>query len=154
MALIRSLNTAVSGLKAQQMRIEIVGNNIANVDTTAFKETRPEFATILSQVMSFGMAPNGFLGGIDPTQVGLGTYVGATPKNFSQGPVKATGVNSDLALLGDGFFIMNDSQGRQVFTRDGSFSINPANLLHDPVTGYVVQGYMADSAFELQEGGP
>jgi flagellar hook protein FlgE len=154
MALIRSLNTAVTGLRAQQLRIELVGNNIANVDTTAFKSSRAEFSTILSQLMSFGMAPDGFLGGIDPTQVGLGTFVGGTRKNFNQGPVELTGVSSDLAIVGDGFFVLRDSTGREVYTRDGSFSINPANLLHDAVTGYVVQGYGADENFQIQSGGP
>ena len=154
MALIRSLNTAVSGLKAQQMRIEVVGNNIANVDTTAFKAARPEFATILSQVQTNGMAPNGFLGGIDPVQVGLGTYVGATPKDFNQGPLKTTGVASDMAITGDGFFILRDGSGNEVYTRDGSFTINPANFLHDPVTGYVVQGFVADKEFQVNSGSP
>ena len=153
MALIRSLNTAVSGLKAQQQRIEIVGNNIANVDTTAFKATRAEFSTILSQLQSYGMAPDGFLGGIDPTQVGLGTYLGGTPKDMNQGPIQATGVASDLAINGDGFFILRDASGKEVFTRDGSFSINPANMLHDAATGYVVQGYMADENFQVTPGG-
>jgi len=154
MALIRSLNTAVSGLNAQQTRIEVVGNNIANVDTTAFKSSRAEFATILSQIQSYGMAPNGFLGGIDPLQVGLGTFVGGTPKDFNPGPIEATGVASDLAITGDGFFILKDVTGQEVYSRDGTFSINPSNLLHDAVTGNIVQGYTADENFQVTPGGP
>lgn len=154
MALIRSLNTAVAGLKAQQFRIETIGNNIANVDTTAFKSTRVDFSTLLSQTLSYGIAPEGNLGGIDPVQVGLGTQVASTSTDFNQGPTEATGVNSDLAIQGDGFFILNDSSGGDVYTRDGSFSINPANLLHDPATGYVVQGWTADENFQVSPGGP
>ncbi len=154
MALIRSLNTAVSGLRAQQMRIEVVGNNISNVDTTAFKASRVEFATILSQILSHGGAPGGFLGGIDPTQIGLGTFVGGTPKNFSQGPIEATGVSSHIAVVGDGFFTLRDAAGGPVYSRDGSFTINPANLLHDAATGFIVQGYMADENFAINPGGP
>lgn len=154
MALIRSLNTAVAGLKAQQFRIETIGNNIANVDTTGFKSTRVDFSTLLSQTMSYGVAPDGFLGGIDPVQVGLGTQIASSTTDFTQGPTEATGVNTDLAIQGDGFFILTDSAGGQVYTRDGSFTINPANLLHDPATGYVVQGWLADDNFRVTPGGP
>ncbi|MFN0059554.1 MAG: flagellar hook-basal body complex protein [Planctomycetota bacterium] len=154
MALIRSLNTAVAGLKAQQFRIEVVGNNIANVDTTAFKGSRVDFSTLLSQTMSFGTAPQGFLGGIDPVQVGLGAQVASSTADFGQGPTEATGVSTDLAIQGEGFFILNDAAGGAVYTRDGSFTINPANLLHDPSTGFVVQGWMADENFQVTPGGP
>lgn len=153
MALIRSLNTAVSGLRAQQFRIETVGNNIANVDTTAFKTTRVDFSTLLNQSITYGMAPQGFLGGIDPVQIGLGSQVAGTTSDFSQGPTEATGVASDLAIQGNGFFVLKDSAGGRVFTRDGSFSINPANLLHDAATGFVVQGHMADENFQVTPGG-
>ncbi len=154
MALIRSLNTAVTGLRAQQFRIETVGNNIANVDTTAFKSTRVDFSTLLSQTLSYGVAPQGFLGGIDPVQIGLGTQVASTTTDFSQGPTEVTGVNTDLAIQGDGMFVLNDSTGARVFSRDGSFTLNPSNLLHDPATGYVVQGWLADDNFQVTPGGP
>lgn len=152
-ALIRSLNTAVSGLRAQQFRIEVIGNNIANVDTTAYKNSRVDFSSMLSQSLTFGVAPQGFLGGIDPIQVGLGTQVGSTATDFSQGPTEATGVATDIAIQGDGFFTLRDQSGGLVFTRDGSFSINPSNLLHDAATGFVVQGYMADENFQIVTGG-
>lgn len=152
-ALIRSLNTAVSGLRAQQFRIEVIGNNIANVDTTAFKNVRVDFSSLLSQSLTYGVAPQGFLGGIDPIQVGLGTQVASTATDFGQGPTEATGVSTDIAIQGDGFFALRDSAGGRVYTRDGSFSINPANLLHDAATGYVVQGYMADENFQVNPGG-
>jgi flagellar hook protein FlgE len=153
MALIRSLNTAVSGMQAQQLRIEVVGNNIANVDTAGFKSSQVGFSTVLSQVQSYGMAPSSFLGGVDPTQVGLGTYAGPTNKDFTQGAVKDTGVNTDLAIEGDGFFVLRDASGKQYYTRDGSFSISPSNFLHDSTTGMVVQGYAADENFQVNAGG-
>ncbi len=153
MALIRSLNTAVAGIQAQQFRIEVIGNNIANVDTTAFKSTRVDFATMMSQMVSHGVAPQGSLGGIDPTQIGHGVLVGNTVSNFNQGPFEATGVTSDLAIDGDGFFVVNNASGGRRFTRDGSFTLNPSQLLHDPATGFVVQGWMADENFEINTGG-
>ena len=115
MALIRVLNTAVSGLQAQQFRIEVIGANIANLDTTAFKGSRVDFGTVLSQTLSFGIAPQGFLGGIDPIQVGLGTRVVATTTDFGQGRTEATGVVSDIAVQGEGFFVLEDQTGNDIF---------------------------------------
>ncbi len=154
MALIRALNTAVSGLRSQQFRIELIGNNIANVDTTAFKASRAEFNTLLSQFLRAGVAPQGSHGGIDPIQRGLGTQVGATTTDFTQGPVKLTGVASDLALDGDGFFLLRDGAGGLVYSRDGSFSINQGNLLHDTASGAIVQGWGVDENFQIKTGGP
>ena len=154
MGLIRSLNTGVSGLEAQQYRIEVVGNNIANVDTTGFKASRTEFSAMLSQLETYGMPPNGFLGGIDPIQVGLGVRVGSTPKDFTQGPIKNTGVASDLAITGDGFFTLRNGDGKAAYTRDGTFGVSAMNLLYDPSSGNVVQGYKADKDFTVNPGGP
>ena len=154
MALIRSLNTAVAGLKSQQFRIESIGDNIANVDTTAFKGQRVDFSTLLSQTITFGVAPQGFLGGIDPIQIGHGNQVASTTTNFNQGPTEATGVNTDLAIQGNGFFVMTDQAGATTYTRDGSFTVNPSNLLHDPANGFLVQGYAADENFQVTPGGP
>lgn len=155
MALVRALNSAISGLRAFQLRTDVIGDNLANVNTTAFKTGRVQFQTLLSQTIAFGSAPSGFLGGIDPKQFGLGVAIGDTNKNFAQGSLLATGVASDLAIEGDGFFIQNDQTGGPVYTRDGSFSINPKNLLHNPSTGFIVQGFRADfTTFEIQAGGP
>lgn len=152
MALIKSLNTAVTGLQAQQFRIEVIGNNIANVDTTGFKSSRVDFGSVLSQTLSFGIAPEGFLGGVDPIQVGLGTRVAATPTDFGQGPTEATGVVSDLAVQGEGFFVLTDESGDDIYTRDGSFSLDSAGLLHDPATGFLLQGFAADENFQVNPG--
>ncbi len=155
MALIRALNSAVSGLKSYQFAIDVIGNNLANVDTVAYKHQRVTFRDLFSQTISFGIAPQGNLGGIDPQQLGLGVQIGDTSRNFVQGSLKTTGIKTDIAIEGDGFFITKDSDGSLLFTRDGSFSLNPQNMYHDPITGRIVQGLMANlETFEIVEGGP
>ncbi|MDQ7779300.1 MAG: flagellar hook-basal body complex protein, partial [Planctomycetota bacterium] len=155
MALLRALNSAISGLQSHQFRIDVIGDNLANANTTGFKVGRANFQNMLSQTLSFGSAPQGFLGGIDPKQLGLGVLVGDTSKDFRQGGLNATGITGDLAVEGDGFFILNDVSGQPVYSRDGAFSINPANLMHNPTNGYIVQGWQADfTTFQLAPGGP
>ncbi|MBI4578016.1 MAG: flagellar hook-basal body complex protein [Planctomycetes bacterium] len=146
MALIRSLNTAVTGLRGQQRNIEVIGDNIANVETTGFKSTRAEFKTLLSQVLSFGTSPDGQLAGSNPKAVGLGSEVAATSRNFSQGSLESTGVATDLAIEGEGFFILKDERGKNIFTRDGSFAVSSQQLLFDEATGFKVQGLQLTDA--------
>ncbi len=160
MALIRALNTGISGLRAQQERTSVIGNNIANVDTVGFKQARVNFETMLSQTVHFGTAPQGNLGGIDPMQIGLGTLVGSVDRDFSRGSLEATGLTGDLAIedsgeLASSFFVLTDESGAEVYSRDGSFGINPLSLLHNPSNGYIVQGWMADfNTFTIVTGGP
>lgn len=155
MALVRALNSAVSGLRSMQFGIDNIGDNLANSTTTGFKAGRANFQTLLSQTLSFGTAPSGFLGGVDPLQMGLGVTVGETSKDFRQGELEVTGIASDLGIEGNGFFIMRDATGAFVYSRDGSFTINPANLLHNPANGYIVQGVNADlDTFTITTGGP
>ncbi len=144
MALIRAINSAVSGLRGNQFKIDTIGDNLANSTTTGFKVARVDFETLLSQTISFGTAPQGNLGGINPVQIGLGTSVAGITRDFRQGELEVTGRSSDLAIEGQGFFILKSESGSLVFSRDGSFSINPANLLHNPSNGYIVQGINAD----------
>jgi flagellar hook protein FlgE len=154
MALIQSLNTGISGMRAQQRRVEITGNNIANVSTTAYKSGRALFHTLFSHTLSAGSAPSGNLGGIDPIQFGVGVKLADTSQDWTQGALTATGLKTDIAINGDGFFILNDEHGNPIYTRDGSFSINPSYLLHNPSNGYIVQGYGIDSEFNINVGGP
>lgn len=154
MALIDSLNPAVAGLRIQQKKIEVVGDNIANVDTPSFKTSRVEFSSIFSQVLSFGAAPEGTFGGINPIQIGKGAQLASISKNFTQGAIKNTGINSDLAIDGDGFFVVRGASGESLYTRDGSFGLSSSNQLIDPATGGVVQGWLADSNFDISVGGP
>ena len=152
MAMIQSLNTAISGLRAQQRKVEITGNNIANVSTTAFKEGRALFHTLFSQMVSEGSAPSGYLGGIDPVQYGLGVELSDTSCRWTQGALAASGVKTDLAIDGDGFFVMRDETGAPIYSRDGSFTLNPSSYLHNPTSGYIVQGWGVDADFNVRSG--
>ncbi len=153
MALVRAFNAGISGLQAFQFRVDTIGDNLANVDTNGFKSVRVDFRTLLSQTASFGSAPTGGLGGIDPVQVGLGATVKTTNKDFSQGALKSTGRKSDLAMEGDGFFVLEDGAGAQAFTRDGAFGLNPTSFLVNPGNGFFVQGIQADFSTFLIPGG-
>ncbi|MCC6464712.1 MAG: flagellar hook-basal body complex protein [Planctomycetes bacterium] len=145
MALLRSMSTGVSGLRAQQTAIDVVGHNIANATTTAYKAGRVDFSTLLSQTLRFGTAPSGASGGVNPQQVGLGVRVGSVQYNFNDGARRATGIATDLAVEGSGFFILQDTRGSgRAFTRDGSFTLNSLGELIDPSGGFRVQGYMSD----------
>lgn len=153
MALIRTLNTAVSGLRNHQVRIDTIGNNIANVNTTAFKASRTAFQSQFFQTLTFGSAAAGNLGGVNPQQVGLGLDLASISEDFGQGAMETTGVASDLAVEGDGFFILNNNAGTPVYTRDGSFRRNITNELVSPATGFKVQGWNANASFVIATGG-
>jgi len=149
MALIGALNAGISGLMAQVMRIGVIGDNIANVDTVGFKQSRVNFETMLSETINLGSAPQGNLGGVDPMQIGKGVLVASIGHNFTRGSLNATGIASDLAIedtgdMASSFFILNDAQGAPVYSRDGAFTLNPQNNLYSPASGDIVQGYMAD----------
>jgi len=132
--------------------MDVIGNNIANVNTTGFRSSRVLFRTAFAQTLSIGTAPTGNLGGVNPTQIGLGTNVGSTSTNFSQGSIETTGVPSDLAVSGNGFFIVRDGTGRPFFTRDGSFSLGADQILTNS-KGMVVQGWTSDSNFQINPSG-
>lgn len=141
----RALFTAVTGLKAQQTKLDVVANNIANVNTTGYRSSRILFQDLFSQQLSGPSAPAGNFGGTNPMQVGLGVQVGSIDVNHGQGSLITTGVNSDLAIQGNGFFVLSDGL-TNVYTRDGSFTVNSVGTLIDPATGLRVQGYTADAA--------
>lgn len=140
----RALFTAVTGLKAQQTKLDVVANNIANVNTTGYRSSRVLFQDLFSQTLSGASAPQGSFGGTNPQQVGLGVKIGSIDTDFGQGSLVTTGVNSDLAIQGNGFFVLSDGT-TDVYTRDGSFTINSSGTLIDPATGLRVQGYTADA---------
>ncbi|MCR4318098.1 MAG: flagellar hook-basal body complex protein [Planctomycetes bacterium] len=155
MALVNALNSGISGIKAQQTRMDVLGNNLANVDTTGFKGSRALFESVMAQTLRFGAAPSGNLGGINSMQLGLGVNVAEVAKDFSQGTLKATGIATDLAIDGDGFFVQKNGLGENVYTRAGAFTLNPQNIVHNAANGYKLQGYMADfESFEVPSGGP
>ncbi|MBI4244636.1 MAG: flagellar hook-basal body complex protein [Planctomycetes bacterium] len=144
MALIRALNTAVSGIKNNQLKLDVIGDNLANATTTGFKGSRVDFKTLLSQTLTFGSQPQGLLGGINPIQTGLGATLASTTRDHAQGELELTGRNTDMAIEGNGFFILQDHTGRQLFTRDGSFALNSQNKLIEPSTGMIIQGVNAN----------
>lgn len=149
MGLSSAMVTGLSGLTANQSRIDVIGNNISNVNTVGFKSSRIDFKTQFSITSSSGSPPDGSLGGTNPTQVGLGTVQASVTRNFSDGSREVTGVNSNMAIEGDGFFILQGSS--RVYTRDGSFKLNST---HDLISsdGLYVQGYGIDSNFNVING--
>ncbi|MBU0639923.1 MAG: flagellar hook-basal body complex protein [Planctomycetes bacterium] len=151
MGLTSAMYTGLSGLNVNQARIETIGNNLANANTTAYKGSRTLFETQFSQIMSMGNGPNDTSGGTNPTQVGLGAVVGATQRSFTPGSIEMTGITSDMAIDGTGLFILRSGANQRAYTRDGSFSISPDNHL---VTtgGDFVQGFGVDENFTIIPG--
>ncbi|MBD3246354.1 MAG: flagellar hook-basal body complex protein [Candidatus Omnitrophica bacterium] len=149
--MLRSMFTAISGMQNHQVRLDTVANNIANINTTGFKRSRVSFEDILSQTISGASRPTDDLGGVNPRQVGLGMTVASIDTIFTQGNLQLTGVNTDLAIQGDGFFILKDPEDVPFYTRAGNFTLDAG----DPTTGqsrlvntsngYFVQGWNADS---------
>jgi flagellar hook protein FlgE len=139
--MLRSLFSAISGLQAHQTKMDVVGNNIANVNTVGYKSSTTVFEDTLSQVLRNGSAPTGSTGGTNPAQVGLGVKVAAITTNFSQGSTQATGRDSDFMISGDGFFVTK-SGNQQTYTRAGSFDFDGGGRLVTP-DGNILQGWMA-----------
>ncbi|MGC7870308.1 flagellar hook-basal body complex protein [Desulfosporosinus sp. SYSU MS00001] len=139
--MMRSLYSAISGLKAHQTKMDVIGNNIANVNTTGFKRSSVTFATALSQTIQGASTPNSSgspaVGGTNPIQVGLGTSIGATNKIMTQGSNQTTGNPLDMMIQGAGFFVL-DYGGQTVYTRSGAFSTDGEGNLVDPATGAYV----------------
>lgn len=138
-----ALFTGVTGLKAQQLKLDVVANNIANVNTIGYRGSRVLFQDLFSQTLRGGSAAVDNFGGTNPLQVGLGVQVGSIDVGHEQGALLTTGKAADLAIQGNGFFVLSNGV-RTVYTRDGSFSINANGELVDPSTGYKVQGFLAD----------
>ncbi len=144
MALIRSLTSGTSSLKAHQQRLDVISNNIANTNTVGYKSSRTTFADQFSQTYGLGSSPNniasGGIGGIDPLQIGLGVKLGSVKVDFSQGSIQSTTRPLDLALQGEGFFSFK-LNGRELFSRAGAFSLDKKGNLVDSASGAYVQGY-------------
>ncbi len=150
MGITSALSTGLSGLASNQARLDVIGNNIANVNTIGFKASRLDFKTQFSETFSEGSAPNGDLGGTNPLQTGMGVVQGAVSRNFNPGSRETTGVSSNLAIEGDGFFVVKDPS-LQAYTRDGSFKLNSDNELVT-ASGMWVQGFGIDPNFNLVPG--
>jgi len=149
MASTTAMFTGLSGLNANARNLDVIGNNIANVNTTAFKSSRMLFATQFSRTYSMGTEPSATFGGTNPTQTGLGVTIAGTQRDFSGGSISATGDARDLALEGDGFFMVRRGDA-SFYTRAGAFRQNELNQLVS-VTGERLQGYGIDENFNINE---
>jgi flagellar hook protein FlgE len=140
--MMRSLFSGVSGLKSHQTRMDTIGNNIANVNTTGFKSSRTTFADTLSQTLTGASAPSDNLGGTNPKQIGLGTGVASIDTIFTDGSVQSTGKNTDLCLSGNGLFVVKKGS-ETYYTRDGAFEFDAKGNYVLPSSGLYVQGWTA-----------
>lgn len=150
-----SLFTGISGLNAYQSWIDMLSNNIANTATVGFKGQRMTFADMFYQQTGAPSGPTNTRGGINPQDSGLGVRVNTVDTQFAQGGLETTGVNTDLAINGDGFFMLRNVDGSSspTYTRDGAFSLNANGLLYDPASGLSVQGYMANQNGQITQTG-
>ncbi|ELY5574949.1 flagellar hook protein FlgE [Campylobacter jejuni] len=139
--MMRSLWSGVSGLQAHQVAMDVEGNNISNVNTTGFKYSRADFGTMFSQTVKIATTPTDGRGGQNPLQIGLGVSVSSTTRIHSQGSVQTTDKNTDVAINGDGFFMVSDDGGlTNYLTRSGDFKLDAyGNFVNN--SGYIVQGW-------------
>ncbi|HEY8347878.1 MAG TPA: flagellar hook protein FlgE [Symbiobacteriaceae bacterium] len=142
----RALNSAVTGIRAHQTRMDVIGNNIANVNTVGFKSSRVTFQDVFSQTLAAGSATT------NPKQVGLGVGVASIDLDMSAGSPNLTGRALDLAIEGEGMFIMRQGDGSVVYTRVGNFDWSADGVLVNPGTGARVQGWAVDENGEVVTG--
>jgi flagellar hook protein FlgE len=151
MGLQSAMQTALTGMQAAETTIDVVGNNVANANTVGFKESNVLFATQFMQTQSIGSSPSESSGGTNPRQIGLGVKVAEIAPDFTQGTIEISSNPLDLAIQGDGFFIVAgpSGEGQQFYTRNGQFKTNSLNELVT-VTGHRVMGYGVDEDFVVQ----
>jgi flagellar hook protein FlgE len=133
-----ALSAGVTGLQAHQKMLDVAGNNLANVNTTAFKASRITFSELLSETIKKASQPTSNVGGTNPQQMGSGVGISGISPNMSQGNIVNTGNPLDLAIEGEGYFVLSDGQ-QNIYTRAGAFAVDANSSLVDPATGYTVQ---------------
>ena len=133
-----ALLAAVSGLSAHQTMLDVSGNNLANVNTTGYKSSRVTFAELLSETLKAASPPSGVTGGTNAIQVGSGVQLASITRNMGQGSLFSTGSPLDMAIEGQGYFVLHDGK-QELYTRVGSFAVDAEYYLVDPSTGYRVQ---------------
>jgi len=133
-----ALSSGVTGLQAHQKMLDIAGNNLANVNTTAFKASRITFSELLSETIKKASQPTAGVGGTNPQQMGSGVGISGIAPNMAQGNIINTGNPLDLAVEGEGYFVLSDGQ-QNIYTRSGTFAVDADSNLVDPATGYHVQ---------------
>lgn len=149
--MLRSLYSGISGLRSHQTMLDVTGNNIANVNTTAFKSSATQFQDTLSQLTQGAGGPQAQQGGTNPAQVGLGVRVAGISTNFAQGSAQATGKSTDMMISGDGFFVTRVGND-MLYTRAGSFDLDAQGRLVTP-DGGIVQGWSAENGVIMDGGG-
>ncbi len=148
--MITAMLNGVSGVSSFSLWLDVVSDNLANISTVGYKESRVTFRDIHNRTLMLGSAPRGEKGGVNPEQTGFGTAVATIGRVFSQGDLMFSGESTDLAIEGDGFFILTDNQGKlgdpdhMYYTRAGAFDLDAEGNLVDTNTGYLVLGYLAD----------
>lgn len=149
--MLRSMFAAVSGLRSHQTMMDVVGNNIANVNTAGYKSSRATFQDAISQVIRGSSAVSNARAGTNPMQVGLGAQLGSIDGVFTQGSIQLTGRSTDLAIQGDGFFVM-ELNDQTLYSRAGAFSVDSAGGLTGP-SGARIMGWMpmADGTIDTQQ---
>jgi flagellar hook protein FlgE len=151
-----SLFIGVTGLTSYQNQIDVISNNIANVGTVGFKGQDVTFQDLLYQTQKYASSPTATNGGTNAVQVGDGVQIGSIDTNFSQGGLQTTGINTNLAINGNGFFTLRNTDGSGIptFTRDGDFSLNEQGYLYDPSSGKAVLGYPVQSDGTISQVAP
>ncbi len=149
MGLTSSLSTALTGMNAAEVQIDVLGNNLANSQTVGFKNSEVAFATQFLQTLSLGASPTPDNGGTNPRQTGLGVQVAGITQNFRQGTIEISSSPSDLAIQGEGFFQVEGGQGETLYSRNGIFKLNSANELVT-TTGNRLLGFGIDEQFNIQ----
>lgn len=140
--MMRSLYSGVSGMQNHQTRLDVIGNNVANVNTTGFKKGRVNFQDMISQQLSGAARPTIDVGGVNPKEVGLGMTIASIDTIFTQGSLQTTGVQTDVAIQGNGFFVLKNGE-QSFYTRAGAFGLDSEGSLVNPASGLRVQGWMA-----------
>jgi flagellar hook protein FlgE len=142
-----ALSAGVTGLQAHQKMLDIAGNNLANVNSTAFKSSRITFSELLSETIKKASQPTANVGGTNPQQMGSGVGVSGISPNMSQGNIVNTGNPLDVAIEGEGYFVVNDGE-RDLYTRAGAFAVDEESILVDPSTGFRVQRIGAEGEID------
>ncbi len=151
MSLINSLFAGVSGIRNHQAMLDVIGNNIANVNSIGYKGSRVTFSDTFNQFIRYGTNPTSTAGGTNTFQVGLGMKLNSVDKNWNQGTFERTGITTDLALQGDGLFVL-EKNGERFYSRAGAFIFDANGQLVNPQNGAIVQGKVATAEGAIPPG--
>jgi len=149
--MLRAMSTAITSLGLHQSYMDVIADNLANANTSGFKSSVVTFQDQFGQLLGAGSSPTTDLGGINPTQIGLGVRLGSISRNFTQGTLKDTGRSLDMAMQGDGFFVYQEGDTRY-YSRDGSLELDSEGVLVNASTGQRILGWMPDASGVIDTG--